>query len=725
MICKITMKTILIFLLLLLPIGLSAQNKPTEPSKKDSETKTNELQEVKIISLTEEQKEVLKVKNNINPVTIITAKQLENRAGNLNEVLARQAGVQVRSSGGLGSEARISIRGLEGKRVQVFIDGNALNTPDGSFGINDLPVQVIERIEIYKGSVPAYLGGDGLGSAVNVVTRHRDMSYIDANISRQSYNTESMGLILKKTFYKQGIEIGGGIFSTKSDNDYSFLSPYQPDLIIKRDHDKFKSVLGGLSIRFHKLWFDEIEIETAFVNNDKQIQGIQKNIQKAESESNAKVLALTLVKKRFFYDKLNFRFSLLLGDFNAKFKDLSFYSYNWDGSRTPSTLGQGELGIGPNLSTSIQKEIRQRLNLDYAINEKFNLNLNSAFRYGSFDPKDDVGNAYAGKNLFNYPANLTNSVTGLTFDSNFFNNKLLFSTAGKYYSNYIEGYNTSIYLTDTPDKISNNTGIFGYNFGFRYRFSESFLVKASHEKGVRLPNNAEFFGDGILITPAIFLKPEVAYNSSLGLIFDKTYRNEKRLQIDVNGFYMNVEELIQLSGNGLSLGYVNFAKARIVGADMDIKADITKTLFASCNATYQILTDTNEFIPATQNVPNPTYNLKIPNTPQLFANWNLEFHKDNWLCKNSKTRIIYDGSFTDEFNYGFKISIYDNFVIPAYVSHTLSFEQSFQDNRYTVSAEVNNLTDQEILNNYNLPLPGRTFRIKLRYLFLSKNKHHH
>lgn len=64
-------------------------------------------------------------------------------------------------SGGLGSDSRISVRGLEGKRVQIFIDGNPLNTPDGSLGINDLPVQIIERIEIYKGSVPAYLGATG------------------------------------------------------------------------------------------------------------------------------------------------------------------------------------------------------------------------------------------------------------------------------------------------------------------------------------------------------------------------------------------------------------------------------------------------------------------------------------------------------------------------------------------------------------------------------------
>lgn len=40
-----------------------------------------------------------------------------DRTGNLNEILARQAGVQIRWSGGLGSESRISVRGLERKRM--------------------------------------------------------------------------------------------------------------------------------------------------------------------------------------------------------------------------------------------------------------------------------------------------------------------------------------------------------------------------------------------------------------------------------------------------------------------------------------------------------------------------------------------------------------------------------------------------------------------------------
>ena len=329
------------------------------------------------------------------PVTVITAKQIENRAGNLNEILARQAGVQIRLSGGLGSESRISVRGLEGKRVQIFLDGNPLNSPDGSLGINDLPVQIIERIEIYKGSVPAWLGGDGLGSAVNVVFRHREVSYIDASLSRQSFNTQLASLILKKTFDKQGIEAGVGVFDTQSDNDYTMLSPYQPGLKIERDHDKYHSVLAGASVKFHKWWFDEVELEGAYVKNDRQIQGIQKNIQHVESRSNAGVAVLNLTKRSFSRDRLGLKYNLILASFNVKFIDTASYNYNWDGTKFPSNIGKGELGIGPNLATNLQRDLRQRLNLDFRVNEFTTINLNNTSRYATLDPEDEMGNDYA------------------------------------------------------------------------------------------------------------------------------------------------------------------------------------------------------------------------------------------------------------------------------------------------------------------------------------------
>lgn len=676
--------------------------------------------------MNEEQMAARKVRNNVMPVTVLTAKQIENRASNLNELLARQTGVQIRQTGGLGSEAKISVRGLEGRRVQVFLDGNPLNTPDGSLGINDLPLQIIERIEIYKGTIPAWLGGDGLGSAVNIIIKHREVSYIDATAAYQSFNTLNTGLILKKTFDKPGIEAGAGIFTNSSDNNYIMESPFQPGLKIKRDHDHFRSVLAGASIRFHKLWFDEVEIEGAYVDIQKQYQGVQRNIQHIESHGKTGVAVFSLKKKNLLNNRLAFKYNAALANINIKFIDTSSYSYDWEGKRSPSIYGKGELGIGPNLSTTVQQEFRHLANINYELNDIFTLNLNNTLRQGKFDPDDPVGNAFAGKNLFNYPGRLFNAITGFTLESRLKEERLLFSAAIKHYYNKVSGYNTNIYLQAPPEKVNNITSTIGYNAGLRYNFNEAWMAKASYERAIRLPQNAELFGDGALITPAILLKPEKAHNYTAGVIYDRTNPRDNRLQVEANVFYMRVNDMIQLAGSGgLTTGYVNYANVDIAGADAEIKLDITRNIYVSGNITWQRLRDINQYLPGTQKVENPTYLLQIPNVPELFGNWNIEYHKDDLIARRTKTRLIYEGSYTKQYSYSFNISRYDEFFLPSYVSHNLAIEQSFQKDRYTITGEVHNISNAIIINNWNMPLPGRTFRIKARYLLLSKAGSHH
>lgn len=690
------------------------------------EAVSTELSGVTVTGLSEEQAAARKVRNNVMPVTILSGRQIENRASNLNELLARQTGVQIRRTGGLGSEARISVRGLEGRRVQIFIDGNPLNTPDGSLGINDLPLQIIERIEIYKGTIPAWLGGDGLGSAVNVVIKHRDVSYIDATASYQSYNTLNTGLILKKTFDKAGIEAGAGIFTNSSDNDYTMESPFQPGLKIRRDHDRFRSILAGASIRFHKLWFDEVELEGAYVDVDKELQGVQRNIRHIESHGKTGVAILSAKKKGLLDNRLSFKYNAALANINVRFVDTSSYSYDWEGIRSPSIYGKGEMGIGPNLTTTVQKEFRQLANVNFELNEVFTLNLNNTLRKGDFEPEDDVANAFAGKNLFNHPGKLFNTITGLTLESRLLQERLLLSAAVKHYYSEVQGYNTNIYLQAPPDRVRNITNTAGYNAGMRYSFTPEWMVKASYERAVRLPLNAELFGDGALITPAISLQPERANNYTAGVIFDKTNGAGNRLQLDANAFYMRVNDMIQLAGTGgLTTGYVNYANVDILGVDAEAKLDVTKHVYVSANVTWQRLRDISQYLPGTDKVDNPTYLLQIPNVPELFGNWNVEFHKTGLLARGAKTRLIYEGSFTNEYSYGFNISRYDQFFIPAYVAHNLVIEQSFHDERYTITGEVHNITNENILNNWNMPLPGRTFRIKLRYLLIGKAGHGH
>ena len=682
------------------------------------------LNEVSVVGLSQEETEAKQIKSTVAPVTVLTAKDIISKAGNLNEILARQTGIQIRQTGGLGSQARINIRGLEGKRVQIFIDGNPLNTPDGSLGINDLPLQVIERIEIYKGSVPAWLGGDGLGSAVNVVIRHRDVSYVDVNLVRQSFNTTRAGVILKKSFDRAGIEAGVGAFNTYSDNNYRMDVPDQEDLNVVRDHDKFHSLLIGGGITFSKLWFDEVEFEGAYMSTQKQIQGINRNIQHAENSGTTTVAVMTLKKTGLLNERLSFRYTAISGLINVAFVDTSSYSYSWDGNRMPSIYGKGELGNGPNLSDTEQKELRHRLNVNYAFSETSSLNFNNTMRKGDFNPTDDVANEFAGRNIFNYPGSLLNSVSSLTFDWENESKKFLFSTAGKHYYNRTDGYNTNIYVRE-PEHVDTQSHNWGYNVGVRYNFNDYLLAKVVHERAVRLPNNAELFGDGVLITPSIKLQPEEAYNYTAGLVYDRLSNTGKRVQLELNTFFMKVDNLIQLAGNGLTIGYVNYAKANIAGSDFEFKSDVTPWLYAGLNLTYQKVVDNNRYIPGTEQVNNPTFGLDIPNIPQLFGNINIELHRADLLMKQSKSRLMYDLSYTRKYNYGFELSVYDDKIIPSFLTHTVSFEQSFQDERYTVTFEANNLTDQPIINNYQQPLPGRTFRIKLRCLLLGKPTQNH
>jgi outer membrane receptor protein involved in Fe transport len=687
--------------------------------------RSGDLSGVTVVGLTEEQAEAKKVRNNVMPVTILSGKEIENRASNLNELLTRQTGVQIRRTGGLGSEARISVRGLEGKRVQVFLDGNPLNTPDGSLGINDLPLQIIERIEIYKGTMPAWLGGDGLGSAVNVVLKHRDYSFIDASASYQSYNTITAGLIVKKTFPKAGIEAGAGVFPTSSDNDYVMRSPFQEGLSMKRDHDRFRSLLSGASVRFHKLWFDEVEVEAGYVKTNKEVQGVQTNIQHAESDGATKVLVLSLKKKELLHNRLSFKYNAVLANINIKFFDTSSRNYDWYGNSYPSITGKGEVGRGPNLSTTVQKEFRHMANVNYKLSDLFSLNLNNTFRIGKFNPTDSLGNQYAGRNLYDYPGELLNTITGFTLETHLPDERLLISSAIKHYYNRVKGYNTNIYLQGEPEQVNNTVNIFGYNTGVRYNLTETWMAKASFERSVRLPLIAELFGDGALITPSILLKPEIANNFTAGIIYDKTDRRERRFQLDANAFYMKVQQMIQLAGaGGLTTGYVNYANVDIVGADAEVKADIMRDLYFNANITWQRLRDINKYLPGTQGVENPTYKRQIPNVPQLFGNWNLEYHKEGLIGRGTKTRVIYEGSYNKRYSYSFNVSRNDRFFIPAYTAHNFVIEQSFQNNRYTVTGEVQNFTNAVIINNWNMPLPGRTFRVKLRYLLISKPHSH-
>ena len=95
----------------------------------------------------------------------------------------RSAGVKIRSTGGVGSEANVTLNGFSGRHVKIFIDGVPMDGMSSAFGLNNIPAGLAKRVEVYKGVVPIELGGDALGGAINIVTDNSRRTRVSASYS--------------------------------------------------------------------------------------------------------------------------------------------------------------------------------------------------------------------------------------------------------------------------------------------------------------------------------------------------------------------------------------------------------------------------------------------------------------------------------------------------------------------------------------------------------------
>lgn len=196
--------------------------------------------------------EIRKLRESAMPISVIGQRQLQGTASNINDVLARTVGVTVRNTGGLGSASRISLRGLEGKRMGMYIDETPMSQLSNFVALNDIPTNMIERIEVYKGIVPYKFGGSALGGAVNVVTKEYPPVYLDFSYELGSFNTHQVSTVFKRTDKKSGLQFGiGGAFSF-SKNNYKMTLGNLDNRTVERDHDKFNKIMAGMSVKATK-----------------------------------------------------------------------------------------------------------------------------------------------------------------------------------------------------------------------------------------------------------------------------------------------------------------------------------------------------------------------------------------------------------------------------------------------------------------------------------------
>jgi len=659
----------------------------------------------------------------------VDTRALQNSTKNLSDALARAPGVKMREAGGVGSDMQLMLDGFSGRHVKVFIDGVPQEGVGGSFGLNNIPVNFAERIEIYKGVVPVGFGTDAIGGIVNIVTRQdiskKDQWFLDASYSYGSFNTHKSYVNFGRT-HKNGLTYEINVFQNYSDNNYHVdtrvkhfldggLSKTPNELFrVKRFHDTYhnEAISGSIGVN-GKRWADRFRIKFTYSQMHKDVQnGVRQEVVFGGRYNEGHSLMPSLeYSKRNLLSGLDVRLTAGYNRNRTDNVDTSRYEFNWFGEKRPLT-NPGEQRYQHN--RQYNDNWNGTINFNYRIGEAHLFTFNHTLSAFTRNTKDML---IAGATLNPIPSKNRKGVSGLSYrlmPSEHWN----MSVFGKYYTQYAAGIAQTTNSRDY-EEISRTANFAGYGAAGTYFITKDFQAKLSYEKAVRTPTNNEMFGDGDLESGSSTLRPESSHNFNFSLGYDKTfgkhyvYAEGALIYRDTRDYIMRT---INSSGmGGISQGqYTNHGKVLTKGFNAAVRYGFSNLLSIGGNVTQT--NARNNVRTTTNGNEDVTYGSRMPNLPHMFANMDLTAYWHNFGRKGNILTFAYDNHYQDSFPLNFENlgNRDEKRFVPEQFSHNVTVSYSLKNERYNLSFECQNLTDVKIYDSFSLQKAGRAFYGKLR-----------
>ncbi len=687
-------------------------------------TSVSKLAEVTVVG-----NPVNKIKNSAYNAVTISTQNLSNTTKTLGDALQKAPGLKIRENGGVGSDMAVTMDGFSGKHIKVFIDGAPQEGVGSSFGLNNIPVNFAERIEVYRGVVPVGFGTDAIGGIINIVTPKRLRKwFVDASYSYGSFNTHKSYLNFGQTL-RNGFKYEVNAFQNYSDNDYLIDSPVEDFASgainrkkkesVRRFNDTYHNEAIVAKLGFvNKSWADRLLLGITYSRMYKEIQtGVRQEIVYGQKHRHGHSLipSVEYYKRNLFAKGLDLSFN---ANYNRNITinvDTASVKYNWKGETAPLN-SPGEQSYqhakadNNNWSASLTSNYRLGPNHVFTVNNVFNSFKRTNENMLNTPPSKDEISKVTSKNIIGISYRYAPDT------------KMNFSVFGKYYHQYVAGPIATSAAQDNYVHTSRSDNYAGYGAAGTLFLPGGIQLKASYEKALRMPTIEEMFGNEDLETGDISLKPESSHNMNLNLSYNATFGNNI-IYVEAGVIYRDTRDYIQrnimsLSGGKFAASYTNYGKVRTGGLSLSARYNFSKWLSVGGNFTQMNVRD-NMRTAINNTAANVSYRQRMPNLPYMFADTDASFYWAGLGRKDNTLTLTYDNQYTHSFCY-YASNLGSNsndYMVPDQFAHNLAISYGIMGGKYNISFECRNLTNASLYDNFSLQKAGRAFYGKVRVYF--------
>ncbi|MEM9327357.1 MAG: TonB-dependent receptor, partial [Bacteroidota bacterium] len=588
----------------------------------------------------------------LEPIAISTvdAMNLQAQTQDVARVLDKVEGVRIRQSGGLGSQTAISINGLTGNSIRFYYNGIPAEFLGGGFQLNTLPISNVDRIEVYKGVMPASIGTDALGGGINITTNQESFKALDLSYQFGSFNTHRIaGSFTQPLSNKWYFNINANY--NYSDNDYEMEvqnNTYDPDLpfptgtetiTVRRFHDAFSSFLGHVNFGYdHADRQLSMNIGAYATATTKELQhGVRVGFVpfgEVDYRGQDTYLKFDLTKR--FGEVWQLNYMGIGGYSRLQVEDSTQNVYDWRGDNITlinsaiSRENGAELFLQPSISDIYNYNTVHRLGIGREFKHDISLNLHHFFAHQDRTGEEEIAlNHIGGTDPNSIGFKITRNITSLELKKYFFSKKLELLSTAKSYQYNTKGVNTTLRgrdLTELPlTQVSRQS--WGYNFAAKWTVRKDIFIRASYEDALRIPTQNEIFGDLQTIIPNFSLDPERSRNLNLGFNADLA----DYLKLNANYFFRSQRDLIFLQIIDLETAqFINRDRVQSAGIELSLRGEPLQNFGYSWNVTYfdieikEVNDIRDEFL-----LGSP-----VPNIPTFFSNLGLNYTFDDFLAED-------------------------------------------------------------------------------------------